>query len=168
MKEIEVYVPVKGFNNRYLISNQGNMMCVSRSHTEYVSMYGWIDHYGYRRVDLEGKKILVHRLVASHFLENPLNKPTVNHKNENKLDNRVENLEWATYAENVNYGTRTARASKSKEKPILRISKETGEILQRYPCLKAAVKEGYNHSAVSRCANGIGCKSSGGFIWRWA
>lgn len=55
----------------------------------------------------------VHRLVAEAFIENPLNLPHVNHKNENKLDNRRENLEWASAEENANYGTRTERMRKA-------------------------------------------------------
>lgn len=165
---MEIFVPVQGYNGRYLISNKGNMKCLARSRKNgYVPMGGWVDKYGYRRVELNGDNVLVHRLVAIHFIPNPHNKYSVNHKNENKLDNRVENLEWLTLAENTNYGTRNARAAKALNKPILRISKETGEVLQRYSSLKDAVTEGYNHSAVSRVANGMGLKSSGGFLWRW-
>ncbi|MDR1754190.1 MAG: NUMOD4 motif-containing HNH endonuclease [Eubacterium sp.] len=167
---MEIFVPVEGYNGRYLISNQGNMKCRprSRSKKDYVPLKGWIDKHGYRRVDLnDGDEWLVHRLVALHFIPNPLQKYSVNHKNEDKLDNRVENLEWMSLAENTNYGSRTARAAESQKKPILRLDKHTGVVLQRYPCLQAAVAEGYNHSAVSRCANGMKVKSSGGFLWKW-
>lgn len=164
---MEIYVFVRGYGKRYLISNRGNMKCLSRDHKSYVPLRGWIDERGYRRVELDNEMRLVHRLVALHFIPNPLNKETVNHKNENKLDNRVENLEWMTNAENHNYGTRNERVGKALQKPILRVSVETGLVLERYPCLKAAVAEGFNHSSVSRCANGKGLKSSGGFAWRW-
>lgn len=164
---MEIYVPVKGYEKRYLVSNKGNMKCRSRSGREYVPLKGWIDHRGYRRVELNGKTALVHRLVALHFIPNPLKKETVNHKNEDKLDNRVENLEWLTNGENHNYGTRNLRVGKALEKPILRISKETGEVLERYPSLKAAVADGYNHSSVSQVANKGRLKSSGGFRWEW-
>ena len=69
---------------------------------------------GYLRVGLacngKIKMMAVHRLVALAFIPNPENKPTVNHINEIKTDNRVENLEWATNAEQNIHGTRLARA----------------------------------------------------------
>lgn len=164
---MEVFAIVNGYNGRYLISNMGRVLCRARSGLHYVEMTGWIDKYGYIRVELAGDAWLAHRLVALHFVPNPENKYSVNHKNEIKTDNRAENLEWLTLAENTVYGTRNERAAKSREKPILRLSKETGEMLQRYPCLKAAVADGYNHSAVSQCANGGRLKSSGGYRWRW-
>ena len=55
----------------------------------------------------------VHRLVALAFIPNPDNKPQVNHKDENKQNNYVDNLEWATCKENVNYGTRSTRQSET-------------------------------------------------------
>ena len=164
---MEIYVPVNGYNGRYLVSNMGNMKCLSRKGDRYVPMRGWVEGRGYRRVELEGDMWLVHRLVALHFIPNPDGKETVNHKNENKLDNRVENLEWMTNSENHNYGTRNLRVAMAHEKPILRICKRTGKVLQRYPSLKAAVADGYSHSAVSQCANHGRLKSSGGFRWEW-
>jgi hypothetical protein len=166
---MEIYVPVKGTNGKYMVSNMGNMKCLSRNRKEYVLMKPSLDKRGYARVDLYGvrRSVLVHRIVAEHFIPNPEHKATVNHKNEIKTDNRVENLEWLTNTENHNYGTRNARVAKGQEKPILRISKETGEVLQRYPSLKAAVADGFNHAGISICANGGRLKSSGGYRWRW-
>lgn len=76
-----------------------------------------IDKYGYACVSLRrnGKNwtVTVHRLVAEAFIPNPDNKPTVNHKDENKLNNSVTNLEWMTVNENNNYGTHYQRVSES-------------------------------------------------------
>jgi hypothetical protein len=60
----------------------------------------YISNKGYNLVTLGAKKKTVHRLLAETFLPNPENKATVNHRNGDRLDNRVENLEWASYSEN--------------------------------------------------------------------
>lgn len=65
---------------------------------------GAIMWVGYRSVQLGDKRrYYIHRLVARAFLPNPDNKPTVNHKNLDKLDNRLDNLEWATHKENIDH-----------------------------------------------------------------
>ena len=74
---------------------------------------------GYCHVDLVNKEnkicqFLVHRLIGMTFLPNPDNLPCINHKDECKTNNHVDNLEWCSYVYNVNYGTRNARSKKSK------------------------------------------------------
>lgn len=66
---------------------------------------------GYRFVILDRKTCYVHRLVAEAFLPNPDNFPQINHKDENKANNSVENLEWCSAKYNVNYGSRSRRVS---------------------------------------------------------
>jgi len=63
----------------------------------------------YQMAKIDGTTRLVHRLVAEAYIPNPENKPFVHHKNDDKSDNRVENLEWATEAENVQYAVRSGR-----------------------------------------------------------
>lgn len=63
--------------------------------------YGGVDKHGYLRTKVEGKMVSVHRLVAIHFIENPKNLPVVDHINENKQDNRKENLQWVTMEHNT-------------------------------------------------------------------
>lgn len=165
--EKEIYIPVKGFDGQYLVSNMGNFKTRYRyDKNKYVPLKGWKDKYGYIRLELNNKNYLAHRIVAEHFIPNPENKYSVNHKNEIKTDNRAENLEWMTLAENTCYGTRNARAAKSLEKPILKISAETGEVLKRYSSKKSAAEDGFNSSCLSQCANGK-IKTSGGFVWKW-
>lgn len=76
------------------------------------------DGYGYKRVGLYKNKrrfyFFVHRLVAIHFLDNPQHFQYVNHRDENKSNNSVENLEWCTALYNANYGTKLIRQAKTR------------------------------------------------------
>lgn len=119
--ENEIWKPIDGFNGYYEISNFGNVRSVKR----YVRSRGGFrpvksrikDQFsspkGYLRVALfkeqKCKKFFVHRLVALAFIPNPKNLPFINHKNEIKTDNKVENLEWCTAEYNDNYGSRNER-----------------------------------------------------------
>lgn len=110
MNEIWKRVPLNGFASRYLISDTGRVFSMHR-HRE---LKPKMSNTGYLRVTLcndgEHRTVCIHRLVAMAFIPNPDGKPTVNHLNEIKTDNRAENLEWATTAEQNAYGTRTERA----------------------------------------------------------
>lgn len=117
--ESEIWVDIKYTDGLYQISNQGRI----RSKDRYVVCKNGKSFYkhgriikttsinsGYSIVNLhslkgELKHYLVHRLVAEHFLPNPNNLEVVNHKDENKRNNRLENLEWCTLKYNNNYGT---------------------------------------------------------------
>ena len=101
---------IKGYENLYSVSNYGRIW----SHRNKRCLNPILTNKGYLRVHLSknGKTetFSVHRLVAMAFIDNPEKKPTVNHINEIKTDNRVENLEWATMAEQNSHGTRIERA----------------------------------------------------------
>lgn len=106
---MEVFKPIVGYE-KYQISNKGNVYSENRKRL----LVPKKSKTGYLRITLCNKNghrtFLIHRLVAMAFIENLEGKPTVNHKNEIKTDNRAENLEWATNAEQNAYGTRTQRA----------------------------------------------------------
>lgn len=112
----------------------------------------------------------VHRMVAEAFIPNPDKLPCVNHKDENKANNRVENLEWCTYQYNVRYGEQyKVRSLKSKQelkyrKPIVQLS-EDGLYINTYRSIYQAVQEtGVDKPSVRRCLSGKR-KTCGGFRW---
>ena len=109
----EVYKPVVGFERYYMVSNYGNVMSL-HGYGDTVYMSRRVGTPGYYTVCLsangDSKPYLLHRLVAQAFIPNPENKATVNHKDGNKLNCYVENLEWATYAENNQHAIRTGLA----------------------------------------------------------
>lgn len=80
----------------YIITKKGEIINKHNGHKLKPQLNG----KGYLRVTIGHKLMFVHRLVAEKYIPNPENKPQVNHKNCNKLDNRVENLEWVTNQEN--------------------------------------------------------------------
>ncbi len=140
-----------------------------------------LSKFGYLRVTLrknkrEKHKIMVHRLVALAFIENPDKLPQVNHINENKLDNRVENLEWCSCSYNINYGNRNAKVSaKLREekqaavaKRILQINIEDGTVTKIWNSMREIERElKISHSNIYACCTGKR-KTRGGYRWEYA
>ena len=98
----EEWRPVKNYENYYLVSNLGNVWSVRRNR----QLKPATDKYGYLYYVLsvggERRTIKAHRMVATAFIDNQFNKPTVNHKNGVRSDNRASNLEWATAKDQAN------------------------------------------------------------------
>lgn len=121
---MEIWKDIKDYEGKYQVSNQGRVRSLDRINSAGKRTSGRIriptkNKNGYLYVNLcsNGKphNCSVHRLVAVAFLPNPDNKYTVNHKNENKEDNRVDNLEWMSLEENLRYGTHDKRAAQTKK-----------------------------------------------------
>lgn len=95
--------PIPGFSN-YIISNKGVIINTNNGHV-LTPIEDSDDHYYYVMLfrDGEGHKKQIHRLMGTLFLDNPDNLPIVNHKNGDKSDNRLSNLEWVTTSENTKH-----------------------------------------------------------------
>ena len=143
----EVWKDVKGYEGYYQVSNLGQVRSLDRTipfRGGEKKLEGMILkqklNKGYNVVGLsvEGKQQgkLTSRLVAEAFIVNPENKPEVNHIDENKQNNMVENLEWVTSKENANHGTRNSKVIGNLEntsiearKPVVMIDKRTNKHL---------------------------------------
>ena len=126
-KENEIWKDIEGYEGLYQVSDLGRVRSLDREDAQGrrikgTVLAGSLNGKGYLKVslcrdgDVEGK--LIHRLVAEAFLDNPDNFPQVNHKDENKTNNVVSNLEWCSALYNNMYGTRNKRIAKANERPV--------------------------------------------------
>lgn len=176
---MEEWKSIIGFEGLYEVSNLGRVRSLwdGRHQTHRTKILKPIKmNSGYLCVGLhkngEEKKFLVHRLVAEAFIPNPLNKPQVNHKTEDKTQNSVDCLEWCTNEYNQNYGTRNERVSKARinnskiSKPVLQLTKN-GELVAEYPSTREAERQTViDPSSISKCCNGKQ-NSAGGYVWKY-
>lgn len=202
----EEWRPVVNYEGLYEISNLGRVKSLGRWRFRKDGRKSWYKECirkptlvkGYPCVmlcthDKMKKMHYIHRLVAMAFIPNddPVNKTTVNHKNEDKLDNRVENLEWMSVTDNTNYGTvreRIGAANRGKPSPLRgtkrpphigeavrnALSKPiiqydlSGKEVSRYKSVRAAGRENnFSPSEISFCCIGKR-KQAYGFIWKYA
>lgn len=114
---MEIWKDIVGYEGKYQVSNYGQVRALHYRMTDKTRLINIRDNKGYCEVALwknsSRKLYMVHRLVAETFIPNPNCLPQVNHKDENKKNNRVDNLEWCTQAYNNMYGTRIDRVKRS-------------------------------------------------------
>jgi hypothetical protein len=147
----EVWKPVSGTDLRYYVSNLGRILTTNYKNSGKASlMKPALDGSGYYRtmIKINGKyqTVKIHRVIAQEFIPNPLNKPCINHINAKRADNKIENLEWATFQENANHCASLGRQSvnwgekcgthKLKKWQVLSIRKE----IKSFSMLKEAYK----------------------------
>lgn len=177
----EVFKDIKGFEGLYKVSNKGTVKSVKRvvNHGNFDTkrkikeriIKPWDDGHGYNSVSLskDGKvyKKKVHRLVLEAFVKNTFNKPTVNHINENRKDNRLENLEWATYKENNNFGGHNERVSKTLSKAVVQLSEKGEKIAEFSSAKEAGIATGVNQVNIQGCLAHANRILAGGYKWRY-
>ncbi len=180
----EIWVDVKDYEGLYQVSNCGRIKSLERyeqcgNHLRIRReriLKPIINDYGYIVVNLFKKRKItqyqVHRLVAEAFIPNPYDLPEVNHKDEDTKNNSVFNLEWCTHYYNINYGTRTKRATetqlnrKDSSKTVLQYTTD-GQFVKEYPSVKEAARQnGFNFGHIASCCRGE-IKTSRGYIWRY-
>lgn len=167
----EIWKPVAGYEGVYEVSNFGNMKSLQRRYASERILRKTKDRKGYEQVNLrkDGKRqcCKVHRLVAEAFIPNPDKLSQVNHKDENKSNNRVENLEWCTAAYNSNYGTRIERIAEKHRKKISQYTIE-GQFIKEYNSVSEAAKEmSGTCDFIYKCATKER-KTAYGFVWEYS
>ena len=177
--------------DNFKVSNLGKIMNLNYYNTGKAKLMKPYDiGHGYLQVNLyknkETKHCYVHRLVAEAFLPNPENKPCINHKIEGEkgksmnfvffnedgsVDEEKTTIEWATYEENNNYGTRNERIAKTMtngktSKKVLQLSL-SGEFIREWESTKECERNGFNRGNIVSCCQGKR-KSADGFRWEYA
>lgn len=155
----ELWKDCKGYEGKYQVSSNGRVWSIKSQ--QYLAARS--DKEGYLLLTLyakngKAKTEKVHRLVALAFIDNPNGFPQVNHKDENKANNCVDNLEWVSASYNVNYGTRSKRAGKLLSKPVYCF-----ELNRTFNSQTIAAKElGLKQALISAVCYGLQ-KTTGGY-----
>ena len=185
----EIWKTIEDYPN-YMVSNMGRVKRLSTGYyrrTEKI-LNPQIQSNGYLHINLSQKGktkcFLVHRLIAQVFIPNPNNLPQVNHINENKTDNRVENLEWCDRKYNINYGNGISKRvktnkengtykkigeinSKIRSKSILQFSKDNSFIRKWDSIIDVQRELGYDNRQICSCLKNRQ-KTAKGFKWVYA
>ena len=164
----EIWCPINGYEGLYEVSNKGRVKSVGYGKERILKQLR--TPKGYLQVGLrknrERKMCYVHRIVAQTFTPNPDNMPEVNHIDENKENNSVQNLEWCDRKYNINYGTRNQRHSEKLSKPVLQYEK-SGAFVKEWKSTRDVERNlGYFNSYISYCCTGKR-KSAYGYIWKF-
>ena len=180
----EVWKSVVGYEGYYEVSNLGNVRSVDRiivdSNGFKRRCYGKniklrVDHKGYLFVCLHNRRpnyFRVHRVVAMAFIPNLNNKPCINHMDENKRNNCVDNLAWVTRSENDSWGTKPViqarRAKKQFSKPVIQFDAKMNPVKLWESATRASVELGMSYGGITQSCTKKPYKKTGGFYWRYA
>ena len=154
---------IKNYEGLYGITSCGKVWSYRRK--RFLNTMTKSNGYLYVCLCKEGQRkwCRVHRLVAEAYIPNPENLPQVNHKDENKTNNCLQNLEWCDASYNTNYGTRNEKVSNKLKKPILQYDLD-GNFIREWSSASDVRKEVQSH--ICKCLKGRK-KSAYGFIWKY-
>lgn len=184
---MELWKNIEGYEGKYQISNNGNVKSLidNKGNKRELIRKPRIAKNGYYYVNLfigsKAKSKKIHRLVAEHFIDNPDNKPCVNHIDGNKLNNNVDNLEWCTFSENSkhavehglmimpkgvkNYMFKRHGAQNPNSVPVLQCDLQ-GNVIKEWENIKIAGEQTKILStSIAKCCRGER-RTAGGYIWR--
>lgn len=171
---MEIWKKIKGLDN-YEISSYGRIKSNGDKFHKPKILKPFKTKNGYLSIVLTSNHIhkYIHRLVAETFIPNPNNYDEVNHKDENKENNTVENLEWCTHNYNYNYGNRIEKIKQKRigkintrnSKPIAKYDFD-GNLIEIFPSGMEAKRKGYNNAHISMCCKGLR-KTANGYMWKY-
>lgn len=158
---------MENIEDRYYVTTCGKVISISNKGLRILKTF--LDKDGYEKIVLSSRNkkcFYVHRLVALAFIpNNDLSKNIINHKDEVKTHNYVQNLEWCDHVYNINYGSRSKKSAIKHSKKVYKYD-INGNYIESYDSLTQASKENnVNISVISSCISNK-CKSCGGFIWK--
>lgn len=179
----EVWKDIEGYEGKYQVSNLGNVKSLDYGGHGYAKVLTpKVNNSGRLWVELRKpgcvKQMLIHRLVGEAFIPNPQKLPQINHKDENPMNNVVDNLEWCTGTYNRMYSIirhpercksrkATPKYRRMLDKPIVQIDMNGNEIAW-WDCARTITKEmGMSQTSITQCCDGIR-KTAYGFRWRYA
>lgn len=179
----EIWKDIPGYKGKYQVSNTGKI----KTNQEFIKAFyskkrmksnilKQSNRLGYMVVSLndgnKAKQYSVHRIIAFAFIENPENKPFINHKNGNKSDNRLDNLEWVTAKENSIHSVRVLKnnfnkkGSKNPQSKTIYQYNKMGGLVRIWGSIREAARNGYVQSGITFCLKEP-YRTHKGYLWRY-
>jgi hypothetical protein len=161
--ETEIWSDISGFEGKYQVSNLGRVKSLSRKRVSKDRFLTLQVDDGYYKVGLynfckQRKRVFVHRLVALAFIPNPLNYSVVNHKDCNKQNNNVDNLEWVTTQENTKHAMENGRMANGERngwfKGKIQCFDKEGKLIHEFVGQKQIIEAGFRYQHVYKCVLG--------------